>query len=97
MKESTNESDLIINDKRYAQLLIEAKNRVSSTRIQIAKAASRGQFELYWWFGEQIVFAQNKYGWGRSIVEQLAQDLYHAFPEAKYGFSARNLWYMRNI
>lgn len=97
MDKFTKEGELIINDKRYAQLLNEAKNKVSSTRIQIAKAASRGQFELYWWFGEQIVLAQNKYGWGRSIVEQLANDLRDTFPETTKGFSARNLWYMRNI
>lgn len=97
MDEISKDSALIVTDKRYLQLLDDAKRKVSSTRIQIAKAASRGQFELYWWFGENIVANQIKNGWGMSVVEQLAKDLKRAFPETTHGFSARNLWYMRNI
>lgn len=97
MDEIIKEGELIVTDKRYLQLLDEARQKVTSTRIQVAKAASRGQFELYWWLGEQIVAAQNKYGWGRSIVEHLAKDLRQSFPETTKGFSSRNLWYMRNI
>lgn len=89
--------EAIVTDTKYLQLLNDAKHKVTSTRIQVAKAASRHQFELYWWFGESIVTTQNKYGWGISVVEQLAKDLKQAFPETTYGFSARNLWYMRNI
>jgi predicted nuclease of restriction endonuclease-like (RecB) superfamily len=97
MDEVMKEGEIILTDKRYLQLLDEAKQKVTSTRIQIAKAASRGQFELYWWFGESIVTAQTKFGWGKSVVEQLAKDLRKAFPETTHGFSTRNLWYMRNI
>jgi len=84
-------------DKRYLELLGEARQKVSSTRIKIARAASRSQFELYWWFGQKIVEAQEKHGWGKSVVEQLAKDLSHAFKGTTRGFSPRNLWYMRNI
>lgn len=84
-------------NEAYLEFLLKVKDKISSTRIQIAKAASKGQFELYWWFGENIVAAQNKYGWGKSTVEELAEDLKHLFPETKHGFSTRNLWYMRNI
>ena len=44
-----------------------------------------------------IVEAQEKYGWGKSIVEHLAKDLIRAFPNSTYGFSARNLWDMRRF
>jgi len=97
MKEITMENSINPTDIHYLQLLNETKQKINSTRIQIARAASKGQFELYWWLGEQIVTAQSKYGWGKSIVEQLASDLRRAFPETTQGFSARNLWYMRNI
>lgn len=97
LKESVKENSVNINDKNYLQLLQQAKQKITSTRIQVARAASRAQFELYWWLGERIVAAQNQYGWGKSIVEQLAIDLRQAFPETTQGFSARNLWYMRNI
>lgn len=97
MKDITKDNLVNTTDKRYLELLNDAKQKINSTRIRIAKAASKGQFELYWWLGEQIVTAQTKYGWGKSIVEQLASDLRRAFPETTQGFSARNLWYMRNI
>ncbi len=94
----THKENLIsTTDARYIQLLNDAKQKINSTRIRIAKAATRSQFELYWWLGEQIVAAQTKYGWGKSIVEQLAGDLRRAFPETTQGFSSRNLWYMRNM
>lgn len=91
------ENEFSSANKHYLQLLDAARQKITSTRIQVARAASRSQFELYWWFGQHIVSAQNKYGWGKSIVEQLAKDLRQVFPEATHGFSSRNLWYMRNI
>lgn len=97
MNSLTKENEFNSKDQRYLNLLNEARKKVTSTRIQVARAASRSQFELYWWFGEHIVEAQNKYGWGKSIIEQLAKDLRQAFPETTHGFSTRNLWYMRNI
>ena len=87
----------LITDIKYLELLEKAKLRIISTRIQIAKTASREQFELYWWLGEHIVASQNIYGWGKSIIEQLAKDLKTAFSETTKGFSTRNLWYMRNM
>lgn len=83
-------------DKRYIDLLEKAKQKVISTRIQVAKAATSGQFELYWWLGEQIVTSQNSYGWGKSVVEQLSTDLKRAY-SGTVGFSPQNLWYMRQL
>jgi len=37
-----------------------------------------------------------KYGWGRSIVENLAGDLPKEFPGMR-GLNSRNLWYIRNF
>ena len=41
-------NDVDINDNKYLLLLEEAKQKVHSARIQIAKSASREQFNLYW-------------------------------------------------
>jgi predicted nuclease of restriction endonuclease-like (RecB) superfamily len=43
-----------------------------------------------------IVDKQEQLGWGKSVVENLAQDLQKEFPGTK-GFSARNLWLMRSF
>src|SRR6185312_7721046 len=83
------------SDSRYLALFNEAKQKILSTRIQIAKTVCKKQLDLYWWLGQQIVEVQEKYGWGKSIVEHLAKDFSHIFPNSTYGFSARNLWEMR--
>ena len=74
LKEHIKEINVNTNDKNYLQLLQQAKQKIISTRIQVARAASRTQFELYWWLGEQIVTAQNKHGWGKAVIEQLSTD-----------------------
>jgi hypothetical protein len=43
-----------------------------------------------------IVERQKGDMWGKSVVEQLAVDLRQEFPEI-IGFSARDIWYMRNF
>src|SRR3990167_6698992 len=84
-------------DKSYAKLLEEAKKKIFSARILAAKAICQEQINLYWWFGERIVTAQEKHGWGRSIVEQLSTDIRKAFNGTRDGFSPRNLWDMRRF
>ena len=51
---------------------------------------------LYWDIGREICVRQNEYGWGKAIVEELSVELQEEFL-GKSGFSARNLWRMRNF
>jgi predicted nuclease of restriction endonuclease-like (RecB) superfamily len=51
---------------------------------------------LYWDAGRLIVERQRDAGWGKSVVETLAGDLQAEFPGIA-GFSARNIWRMRNF
>lgn len=51
---------------------------------------------LYWDIGKLIAEKQEAAGWGDAVVEQLASDLRRAFPQAS-GFSAQNLWRMRQF
>ncbi len=88
--------NIVVIDKSYIGFLKEAKKQVLATKIQIVKTASREQIKLYWWFGQHIVEAQAKFGWGKAIVERLARDLSKAF-NTTHGFSVQNLWYMRQF
>ncbi len=49
---------------------------------------------MYWRIGHGLLSRQKELGWGSKVVEQLSQDLQHAFPEMR-GFSITNLKYMR--
>jgi hypothetical protein len=44
--------------------------------------------------GRDILRHQKEKGWGAKVIDRLAVDLRHAFPEVQ-GFSSRNLKYMR--
>jgi len=52
--------------------------------------------ELYFDIGKEIVNRQKKYGWGKSVVEQMSKELKKEFGQ-KSGYSAQNLWYMRQF
>ncbi|MBP9777716.1 MAG: DUF1016 family protein [Rickettsiaceae bacterium] len=81
----------------YQQLLEVTKHQILSTRIVVARSACQAQISLYWWIGEQIYLAQERYSWGNAIVDTFANDLTKLFPGAGFGFSARNIWDMRRL
>lgn len=60
------------------------------------RSVNRELVELYWAIGEMIHQKQTALGWGKSVVETLARDLQAEFP-GRNGFSANNLWPMRQF
>ncbi len=80
----------------YAALLAEVKERVRSAQYGALKAVNKELVSLYWDIGKLIVERQDREGWGKSVVERLANDLQNEFPGVK-GFSVQNLWYMRQF
>ncbi len=80
----------------YAALLAEVKERVYSAQYEALKAVNRELVALYWDIGKLIAGRQDMEGWGKSVVERLANDLQNEFPGVR-GFSVQNLWYMRQF
>lgn len=80
----------------YAAWLGGLKSRIRSARVSAARAVNRELIMLYWDIGRGIVEKQEDLGWGKSVVEQLSLDLRSEFPGMK-GFSANNLWLMRQF
>ncbi len=80
----------------YAHLLAEVKERVRSAQYTALKAVNTELVGLYWDIGRMIAERQEKAGWGRSVVENLAADLRSEFPGVG-GFSASNLWRMKGF
>lgn|SRR6185437_2723797 len=81
----------------YKNLLEATKAQIISTRISVSRSANSAQINLYWWIGEQIHHAQEKFSWGKAIVDTYARDLTKIFPGSGFGFSARNIWEMRRF
>jgi predicted nuclease of restriction endonuclease-like (RecB) superfamily len=80
----------------YAELLISVKERVRAAQYAALKAVNTEMVGLYWDIGRMIVERQQTQGWGKAVVERLAADLQREFPGVR-GFSAQNLWYMRQF
>jgi predicted nuclease of restriction endonuclease-like (RecB) superfamily len=80
----------------YAALLAEVKERIRSAQYEALKVVNKELVALYRDIGKLIVERQDREGWGKSVVERLANDLQNEFPGVK-GFSVQNLWYMRHF
>jgi predicted nuclease of restriction endonuclease-like (RecB) superfamily len=78
----------------YANLLADLKARVRAAQLRAVVSVNRELILLYWDIGRIIVEAQTTKGYGKQVVERLAEDLHEAFPKMD-GFSPRNVWRMR--
>ena len=80
----------------YSDFLVEIKGQIRQRQYQALRAVNRELLDLYWWLGEDISKRQSELGWGKGVVETLARDLQAEFP-GRNGFSAPNLWLMRQF
>jgi len=84
----------IVKNDNYGKFLREIKERIYKAQYDALKAVNKELIFLYRDIGRGVVEKQKKYGWGKSVVEKLAEDLQKEFPGIK-GFSSRNIWNMR--
>ncbi len=81
----------------YPSLLAEIKKRIRSAQYDALRAVNKELVALYWDLGRVICKRQaDGTSWGKAVVERLAADLRAEFPGIQ-GFSAQNLWYMRQF
>src|SRR5208282_5039847 len=78
----------------YTTLLADLKVRVRAAQLRAVVSVNRELILLYWDIGRIIVEAQTTKGYGKQVVQRLAEDLHEAFPKMD-GFSPRNVWRMR--
>ena len=86
----------ISNDTQYSDFLLSIKQRILQSQYEALKSVNKELIALYWDIGESIVEKQDEFGWGKSVVKNLAEDLQQEFVGIK-GFSAQNLWNMRQF
>jgi len=85
-----------IETLQYAEFVNDIKQRILMAQYAALRAVNKELIQLYWEIGKQIVEKQTLLGWGKSVVENLANDLQKEFPKTR-GFSAPNLWFMRQF
>lgn len=89
-----NSPSLFPEDESYFGLLNDLKQQIRSAQVKAALAVNRELISLYWKIGTVILQRQQQEGWGGKVIERLAKDLKHEFPDMK-GFSRSNLLSMR--
>lgn len=83
-------------NKDYKAFVTEIKEKIYQSQYEAMKQVNKALIKLYWEIGKSIVEKQDRYKWGKSIVENLSIDLQIEFPGIT-GFSVQNLWYMRKF
>lgn len=82
-----------IISSEYLDFKNEITSRIRSAQYEALKAVNKEMIALYWEIGRRITEQQAALGWGKSVVENLSQDIQKEFPGIK-GFGARNMWDM---
>lgn len=82
--------------KEYKNFVKDIKDKILKSQYEAMKVVNVTLIKLYWEIGKEIYLRQEEKGWGKSIVELLSKELTKEFPDVK-GFSASNLWRMRNF
>ena len=80
----------------FKVFVTDIKQKILSSQYEALKAVNKELITLYWDIGKSIVEKQEAFGWGKSVVKNLSEELQKEFVGMK-GFSVRNLWNMRNF
>ena len=81
-------------DAEYAEWIAEGKHRYRSAQVKAAVKVNAEKLLWNWQMGRDLVQKKAEERWGAGVVEQVSLDLRREFPN-ETGFSARNLWYMK--
>lgn len=81
-------------DAEYAEWIAEVKHRYRSAQVKAAVKVNAEKLLWNWQMGRDLVQKKAEERWGAGVVEQVSLDLRREFPN-ETGFSARNLWYMK--
>ncbi len=86
----------IATTQEFRKFVSDIIQKIKDAQYESLKFVNYNLICLYWDIGREICVRQNEYGWGKAIVEELSAELQEEF-FGKSGFSARNLWRMRNF
>ena len=83
-------------DHNFKAFVTDIKQKILSSQYEALKAVNKELITLYWDIGKSIVEKQEAFGWRKSVVKNLSEELQKEFVGIK-GFSVQNLWNMRQF
>ena len=90
------QKELSATDQNFITFVKDIKSKILSSQYEALKSVNKELINLYWDIGKDIVIKQEAFGWGKSVVKNLSQELQKEFVGMK-GFSVQNLWNMRQL
>ncbi len=64
-----------ISSDAYNEFLSDVATAVQEHRVQAIQSVQTISNQLYWTIGELIIKKQEEFGWGKSVILLLSQDL----------------------
>jgi predicted nuclease of restriction endonuclease-like (RecB) superfamily len=83
-----------ITPNTFSEFVGDIKHKIRQAQTQALQSVNKQLIMLYWTIGQSIVQKQEQFGWGKSVVKELSDELQREFIGTK-GFSVQNLWNMR--
>ena len=78
-------------NQEYNDWIKMLKTTIRSAKNKVALTVNTQLIELYWYIGKELTEKANTAKWGEGIMDHVATDLKHEFPDTR-GFSRRNLY-----
>lgn len=85
-----------ISPDAYNEFLSDVATAVQHYRVQAIQSVQTISNQLYWHIGELIIKKQLEFGWGKSVILLLSQDLPRLIGEG-VSWSPRNLQFMKQL
>ena len=85
-----------ISPEAYNEFLSDVATAVQQHRVQAIQSVQTISNQLYWHIGELIIKKQLEFGWGKSVILLLSQDLPRLIGEG-VSWSPRNLQFMKQL
>ncbi len=83
-------------DNNYQIVLKQLADKINGSRYKLSQVINTELLSTYWEMGRTILEQKEKAGWGKKIIEKLANDLKAKFPNMR-GLSVRNLEYIQTF
>jgi predicted nuclease of restriction endonuclease-like (RecB) superfamily len=85
-----------ISQDAYNEFLSDVATAVQQHRVQAIQSVQTISNQLYWQIGELIIKKQEEFGWGKSVILLMSQDLPQLIGEG-VSWSPRNLQFMKQL
>ncbi len=83
--------------KKHNEQFVEIQNLIRTAKQKMYASVNTTLIDLYWNVGAYVHGKIMSSEWGKSVVEELSVFIQKSMPESSKGFSAQNIWRMKQF